>query len=148
MPYTPTHDALGPTSRISDADRDTAVESLTQHVSTGRLGIEEFDARARQTYAAVTRSDLDAVFADLPVAPALSGRTRTVERARSHPREFLTWASISVLCLTIWAITSIATGNFLYPWPVWVIGPWGAVLAVQRVTGTSFACADGRTFGR
>ena len=29
----------------------------------------------------------------------------------------------------------IASQQFVYPWPVWVIGPWGAVLLAQRVRG-------------
>ena len=37
----------------------------------------------------------------------------------------------------IWLIASIAAGELLYFWPVWVAGPWGAVLV----------CADGRRPG-
>jgi hypothetical protein len=36
--------------------------------------------------------------------------------------------------LTVWITTSISSGELLYPWPVWVIGPWGAVLVAQTVT--------------
>jgi len=36
--------------------------------------------------------------------------------------------------LVIWAATSLATWEFLYFWPVWVIGPWGAVLLAQTLT--------------
>ncbi|MCW2537717.1 MAG: uncharacterized protein JWQ26_3416 [Modestobacter sp.] len=37
--------------------------------------------------------------------------------------------------LTIWAATSLAARDWIYPWPVWMTGPWGAVLLVQSVTG-------------
>ena len=32
---------------------------------------------------------------------------------------------------TIWAVTSLASWEFHYFWPIWVIGPWGAVLLAQ-----------------
>jgi hypothetical protein len=37
--------------------------------------------------------------------------------------------------VTIWAITSIASASFLYFWPIWVIGPWGAILLSRTLTG-------------
>ena len=36
---------------------------------------------------------------------------------------------------TIWAVTSLASWEFHYFWPIWVIGPWGAVLLAQTLTG-------------
>ena len=35
----------------------------------------------------------------------------------------------------IWLITCAVNTDLLYPWPVWVAGPWGAVLLVQTVGG-------------
>jgi hypothetical protein len=40
--------------------------------------------------------------------------------------------------VTIWAATSLASWEFLYFWPIWVIwfiGLWGAVLLARRLTG-------------
>jgi hypothetical protein len=45
------------------------------------------------------------------------------------------WLTTALIVLTIWAATSLAAGDWLYPWPVWVIGPWGAVLLVSSVSG-------------
>jgi hypothetical protein len=36
-----------------------------------------------------------------------------------------------VIVVGIWLVTSLASGQLLYPWPVWVIGPWGVVLLAQ-----------------
>jgi hypothetical protein len=36
--------------------------------------------------------------------------------------------------VTIWAATSLAAWEFHYFWPIWVIGPWGAVLLAQTLT--------------
>ncbi|WP_448614884.1 DUF1707 SHOCT-like domain-containing protein [Modestobacter sp. URMC 112] len=45
------------------------------------------------------------------------------------------WASTAAIVLTIWVATMLGTGEWLYPWPIWVIGPWGAMLLAQSVTG-------------
>ncbi|OZF52975.1 hypothetical protein CH292_09840 [Rhodococcus sp. 14-2470-1a] len=147
MPYQPNVRETNSNTRLSDAHRDAAVDLLTSHVASGRLTIEDFDGRAAQAYAAVTRADLDDVFRDLPapVASTLVASTLIEPQSPQRPpmsRELLTWASVGVLCLTIWAVTSVATGNFLYPWPVWVIGPWGAMLALHRVTGMPMGCTS------
>lgn len=141
MPYRPTSETSAD-PRVSDDQRDSAVRILTEHVASGRLAIDEFDSRAAAAYAAVGQSDLDRIFRDLPAPASKTTPTTPVLTRPPMSRELLTWASVGILCLSIWAITSIATGNFLYPWPVWVIGPWGAMLALQRVTGTSIGCAN------
>ena len=53
--------------RLSDADREAAVELLGEHYSTGRLTKEEFDERSDAVWSAKTQGDLAPVFVDLPV---------------------------------------------------------------------------------
>ncbi len=142
MAYRPTAGTPTPATRLSDADRDTAVDDLTQHVATGRLELDDFDARSRLVYAAVTRADLDSVFADLPETHTSIPRDKSAQ-GRAMSRELSTWAAVGVLCLSIWMITSLATGQLLYPWPIWVIGPWGAMLALQRMTGVRVGAGCG-----
>ncbi|MDJ0395706.1 DUF1707 domain-containing protein [Rhodococcus sp. G-MC3] len=139
MPDRPTSEKS--TLRLSDAQRDQAVEKLTHHVASGRLAIDEFDIRAAQAYAAVNLSDLDVIFEDLPAIPPAAAPVWPAQNRLPMTRELLTWISVGIVCLSIWAITSIATGDFLYPWPAWVIGPWGPMIALQRVTGTSVGCS-------
>jgi hypothetical protein len=143
MSYQPST-SHSPASRVSDAERDSAVEALTGHVSTGRLSIDEFDARAARVYSAVTRADLTSVFDDLPHMVVEKGVPDPAQR----DHQVALWAGIGVLCLVIWGISSIATGGFLYFWPMWVIGPWGAMLALQRVTGVQMpmGCAGRRVY--
>ena len=38
------------------------------------------------------------------------------------------WAGASVTTIAIWAMSCIATASFVYPWWIWVAGPWGLVL--------------------
>jgi Domain of unknown function (DUF1707) len=46
-----------------------------------------------------------------------------------HP--VLAWATVSVLCFTIWLVSSITSG-WQAPWFLWVAGPWGALLLVRH----------------
>jgi hypothetical protein len=41
------------------------------------------------------------------------------------------WFCTALVLIVIWALTGAG-----YPWPLWVIGPWGAVLAGRWVIGT------------
>jgi hypothetical protein len=45
------------------------------------------------------------------------------------------WLSTALIVITIWAATSLASGEWLYFWPIWVVGPWGAVLLARTLTG-------------
>jgi hypothetical protein len=68
--------------RISDADRDAAVESLREHLVAGRLTLDEFGDRVDTTLRARTGADLAVVQVDLPAPTAASteGRRRTALR--------------------------------------------------------------------
>ena len=52
--------------RLSDAERNEAIEALTDAYVDGRLGSEEFEERMTQASSAVHAADLDPLFADLP----------------------------------------------------------------------------------
>ena len=52
--------------RISDADRESAVELLSEQYAVGRLTRDEFDERSDAVWSAKTQGDLAPVFADLP----------------------------------------------------------------------------------
>jgi hypothetical protein len=68
-PGPPQHGGAG-TERVSDSERDHVVTMLRDHLAVGRLTLDEFSERTGTALAARTRGDLDAVLADLPVAPA------------------------------------------------------------------------------
>ena len=57
--------------------------------------------------------------------------------APSHSRHDLAqgwraWAGTAAIVLTIWLLTGLS-GTFGYFWPMWVIGPWGAVLLMRTL---------------
>jgi hypothetical protein len=144
-----------PHLRAADADRAAVAAALGQHMSAGRLTLEEYDERLTRVYAAKTYGELDKLTDDLPK----TGRERTPARAQTPApapahsggpcqpaamyghghsdvqSSWRAWASTGLIVLTIWAISSIAATEFLYFWPIWVIGPWGAVLLARTITG-------------
>ena len=52
--------------RVSDAERERAVELLREHLVQGRLSLEEFTERMSSAYGAKTSDELDALQRDLP----------------------------------------------------------------------------------
>ena len=71
-----------PEDRLSDGDRQRAVELLQRHTSDGRLTLDEFSDRVGEVYAARSRAEVEPLFADLPVRaePAVETRRRRATR--------------------------------------------------------------------
>jgi class 3 adenylate cyclase len=59
-----------PVVRVSDADRNQAVELLRRHTADGRLTLDEFSERVGLAFSARTQADLEQVMADLPAVQA------------------------------------------------------------------------------
>ena len=60
--------------RIGDADRNAAVTALGEHMTTGRIDLDEYGTRSALANNARTVGDLRALFADLPAPhPVLPG---------------------------------------------------------------------------
>ncbi|HKR51982.1 MAG TPA: DUF1707 domain-containing protein [Pseudonocardiaceae bacterium] len=120
--------------RAADTDRQRVAEELRLAHNDGRLDLAEYDERVQQAWAARTYGELEALTTDLPrvAPPAAPAARHEVPQPHRHGRRgraaVATWASASVINLLIWAIVSLATLSWIYPWWVWVAGPWGAVL--------------------
>lgn len=54
-----------PDLRIGNADRDAAIDRLSEHFAAGRLDKDEFDERSDAVWTAKTEADLAPIFADL-----------------------------------------------------------------------------------
>ncbi|MFQ1004195.1 DUF1707 domain-containing protein [Modestobacter sp. SSW1-42] len=137
-----------PHLRAADVDRAAVADRLGAAMSTGRLSVAEYDERLSRAYAARTYGELAELTTDLPVAPApvsLSkpepGPVAQSGACAGLPHTggadlataWRNWAVTAVIVLAVWTVTSINAGQVLYPWPVWVIGPWGAVLLSQTL---------------
>ena len=64
--------------RVSDAERNTALDLLGEHAAAGRLTVDELEDRASQALAAKTRGDLAALTSDLPQAGTPVARRKPV----------------------------------------------------------------------
>jgi hypothetical protein len=53
--------------RVSDIERQRAVEELRRHCTAGRLDVDEYAQRIEQVLSATTLEEIDHVLADLPM---------------------------------------------------------------------------------
>jgi hypothetical protein len=139
-----------PHLRASDSDRSAVAAALGEHMAAGRLTLAEYEERLTRVYETKTLGGLTTLTTDLPGTTPAEGPVPAEPAAARAPAtggntgcggwsgDAHTWASwrrTAIIVLAIWAATSLATWEFLYFWPVWVIGPWGAVLLAQSLTG-------------
>jgi hypothetical protein len=141
--------------RAADSDRQRVAEALQTALNEGRLTLDEYDERLRDAYAARTYGELDRLLDDIPgtrptehsqVIPA----TKVSQPTMTSTRPWAVWGSwvgVAVLTVGIWAVASIASGEFLYFWPIWVIGPWGAVLLFRTISWPTHGVPHGRARG-
>jgi Domain of unknown function (DUF1707) len=53
--------------RVSDAERQRAIDELRRHCGAGRIDMDEYSARLERALAATTLAELDDLLADLPI---------------------------------------------------------------------------------
>nr|WP_170148693.1 DUF1707 domain-containing protein [Pseudosporangium ferrugineum] len=129
--------------RAADADRQAVAEQLRVALEEGRLELHEYDERLQRAYAAKTYGDLGGLLDDLPSASVPVPRAGAVPQTVSNgeaTRRWLgevwgSWVAVVGLTSAIWLVSCIASGGLVYFWPVWVAGPWGAVLVMVSLGG-------------
>ncbi|MER7001761.1 DUF1707 domain-containing protein [Dactylosporangium sp. NPDC000555] len=134
--------------RAADVDRQFVAERLKAALDEGRLSLSEYDDRIEETYASRTYGDLDRVLKDLPgfhpvagsqlepgvpVQSAVGDPDERSDRSEGHNPKWLVgvwsaWFVAVSVNVVIWALVSITNREAVYFWPMWVAGPWGAVL--------------------
>lgn len=121
--------------RAADTDRVAVAQRLQLAVDEGRLDITDFDDRLQRAYAAKTYGELDRLVADLPAPQAalVKAPDRTVARREEMSGEWRSWAGTSLVLITIWGISSVASGGALFFWPMFPVGIWGAILLASMV---------------
>jgi Domain of unknown function (DUF1707) len=124
--------------RASDEDRQAVVDRLRRALDEGRLDLAEFDDRTSRAYAARTYAELDRLTFDLPTGSAAGARLPAVAPvAWGRPRRRFgasarAWLIVSLVSFVVWLITDLAATVPVYPWWIWVAGPWGALLLARR----------------
>lgn len=153
--------------RASDADRQEVVDRLRTALDEGRLKMDEYLDRMGLASEAVTYGDLVPLYADLPestsvarrepaAAPPAPLQARPSAAVARHgfaglptPLKVLwtIWGAIVAVNVVIWVLASATTAHLIYPWPVWVAGPWGAILLAVTF-GVTHIRRDDRPHGK
>jgi Domain of unknown function (DUF1707) len=138
---------FSPEMRASDEDRDRAAASLREHCAQGRLTVDELDERLTAVFAARTHGDLRQVTADLPEEDLHQRPIPAWQHARPAQQahhdlhrpgmraNWAAYASVNLVCFTIWLLTVVGSGSWVYPWWIWVAGPWGALTLAGQIFG-------------
>lgn len=124
--------------RVGTAEREAVARHLGTAMAEGRLTLFEYEERVGKVWSSATRGELAQVTADLP-APvdddALAASEDGVAPWREYLDEWKEWIGVSILLTGIWGVTSIASGEIVYYWPIWPLGIWGAVLLASIFWG-------------
>ena len=115
------------------------MERLRGAFEEGRLKLEEYLDRMSVASEALTYGDLAEVCVDLPSRPAAAKPSAAPVTARCGRTGFAglpatlkvlwtIWLVAVSVNVVVWALVSGTGGHLAYPWPVWVAGPYGAVL--------------------
>jgi Domain of unknown function (DUF1707)/2TM domain len=125
--------------RASDEEREHAVRTLRHHFTSGRIAEAELEERVGRAYAAQTRGELDALFADLPYNRSGRHRRRLREMNRAAIRTHaVTYGAVNGGLVAIWA----ATGGGAF-WPGWSMAWWGAALGWHWLASRAVGSALG-----
>jgi hypothetical protein len=145
--------------RASDADRQEVIERLRIALDEGRLKMEEYLERMGRASEAVTYGDLAPLYADLPEAGSVARREPAAPPQAPSPATppqaaardgavarsgfaglpaslkvlWTIWAAAVSVNLVVWGLASATAAQLIYPWPVWVAGPWGVILLVVSI---------------
>jgi Domain of unknown function (DUF1707) len=143
------------TMRASDRDRQQVVDRLRSALEDGCLTMDEYMDRMEVAYQAATYGDLAPLCADLPASTPVIAAPETAAGAVAPPAAFsragylaglptvlkvlwIKWLAVVSINVVVWALVSGTGGHLAYPWPVWVAGPYGAVLFAVSAGVTLF----------
>jgi hypothetical protein len=138
-----------PTMRAADNDRQAIVEQLARAHAEGRLDLTEFDDRVHRAWMAQTYADLAVLTADLPpghepgrptyqpyqLAPqSVAYQPELQKPNKAAALFFRAWVAATMINFVIWGLVSVTSLEWVYPWWIWVAGPWGALILAGRMT--------------
>ncbi|WP_231929765.1 DUF1707 SHOCT-like domain-containing protein [Micromonospora inositola] len=149
--------------RAADADRQQTAERLRVALEEGRIDLYEYDERLQRAYGAKTYGELGQVLADLPgpaplersalaprqpgpadvaapgpvpppAAPA-SGPVPSGARTGWLFEVWMPWLRVAAILTAIWVLSAVGARELVFYWPVWALGPWGALLLMRTAGG-------------
>lgn len=124
--------------RVSDDEREKVAGFLGRALVEGRLTQDEYAERVGAVYAATTYRELRQQMADLP-GGVLQPRALVVrKRRRRIPVAlavlWLIWLIGMTVNAVVYLIVVLTVDQPVYPWPLWVTGPAGTVLAIVTLS--------------
>ena len=120
-----------PEIRIGHADRNAALDKLGTHFADGYLNLGEFEDRTARVADANTRSELDALFADLPQATEIA---RVDPEALELEQKLRRKKLIDGITIALWVATVIPAFLALQAGSL-----WGALATPAVVLAVTFA---------
>ena len=142
--------------RAGDRDRDLVSGTVSEAYAEGRLTREELDDRLNQVQRARLLGDLLPIVSDLVPHRDVASRGTlarageqevdrlAVDRYTEQRRRALAGMLVpSLICLTIWIASMVTSGQWLFPWPLFVILGTGAHLT-RLVIGRESAIEEER----
>jgi hypothetical protein len=129
--------------RVSDLERERAVDELAQHYADGRLSTEELAERTQLAYQARSHGELERVLVELPA----------LVRRVPFRRHVALYALVNVFLVAIWFLTRPphpgptdgGAGTF---WPIWPILVWGFLLTLKAIRREARSPTRGRALRR
>jgi hypothetical protein len=144
--------------RVSDADRQRAVEELRRHCAAGRIDVDEYASRIERALAATTLEELDDLRADLPMlriaepgghriwaGPAPWSKARPLKALSSGPYDGATDAgritpagrltAVAVAVITVAVVLAAIVVSLVaeWAWAVLLLAGWAAGLLQGRL---------------
>lgn len=122
---------MGADMRLSDAERNEAIETLSEHVRTGRLDIDEYGTRSAKVTEARTRTELARLFEDLPEPhPSVLKKPFPVPQNRALPPVRRFRAGVVPIALVVAMVLFLTVARGL--WLVFLIPVVVALVAGAR----------------
>ncbi|AGZ39213.1 DUF1707 SHOCT-like domain-containing protein [Actinoplanes friuliensis] len=125
--------------RAGDSERQATADKLKTALDEGRLDLHEYDERLQKTYSAKTFGDLDTLVTDLPgtiptqqsrvepyqapSAPQTAATTGKKSKQQGAGQFVVSYGGVVLVCVIIWALTSLGSGELRYFWPGWMLIP-------------------------
>lgn len=120
-------------TRIGNSEREAALVALQQHLTAGRIELDEFDQRSAVIAAARTRADLVPVFADLPEPHAVPSTPvslakekpgwQSVRQRSTGPMGGPLFGRLGETAVALSPFIALALFAILRVWWVWLLIP-------------------------
>ncbi|OLF04285.1 hypothetical protein BLA60_41560 [Actinophytocola xinjiangensis] len=123
--------------RVSDTEREDALGKLGQHMTEGRLTIDEYGDRTAKVAAAKTRGEVLTLFDDLPDPRPTFGRPSPPPATR-EPRTVSTAQKIAPVLIPIALVMAAVALTFALRVPIFFLLPFIFFLASGRGWGHGY----------